>query len=202
MNEQTPRTTRQLIVSTGIAAAVAAVILVAIVLPAEYAIDPLRTGAMLGLTEMAHDKIADEVLAGLDPTPPQAAAKPNTQVMHAHADKFHTARIEIPMQGGDELEYKALLAIGEPLLYSWTVQGGAVHSEFHGEPTEGEWPKDFFQSYEIVEQATAGHGSFAAPFTGQHGWYWHNLGNEPVTIVLETSGYYTKLGRIRAGRIE
>jgi len=87
-------------------------------------------------------------------------------------------------------------------LYSWTVQGGAVHSEFHGEPTEGDWPRDFYQSYEIAGQGTAGHGSFAAPFTGQHGWYWRNLGDEPVTIVLETSGYYTKLGRIRGGRIQ
>ena len=201
MNAPPIYTSRQLILSTGIAIAVAAAVLVCVVLPAEYAIDPLRIGTVLGLTEMGNDKIAAEALSGIS-SPAQAATQPDVQAMHAHAEKFRSARVEIQLRGREELEYKALLAIGEPLLYSWTVQGGAVHSEFHGEPTEGDWPRDFYQSYEIAEQSTAGHGSFVAPFTGQHGWYWQNLGNEPLTIVLETTGYYTKLGRISAGRIE
>jgi hypothetical protein len=201
MNAPPIYTSRQLVLSAGIAVAVAAVVLVCVVLPAEYAIDPLRIGAMLGLTDMGNDKIAAEVLSGIS-LPAQAATQPDVQLMHAHTEKFRSARVEIQLRGREELEYKALLAIGEPLLYSWTVQGGAVHSEFHGEPTEGDWPRDFYQSYEIAEQSTDGHGSFVAPFTGQHGWYWRNLGNEPLTIVLETTGYYTKLGRISAGRIE
>lgn len=42
------------------------------------------------------------------------------------------------------------------------------------------------------------HGSFIAPFTGQHGWYWRNLSDERAMITLETSGYYSRLGRIRS----
>lgn len=194
MNEQPVRSSRQLLVSTAVAAAVASLLLVTIVLPAEYGLDPLRTGRLLGLSQMSSG-------TGAAPAAPIAHAA-DTSVMHAHPQKFRTARIEIQVKGREELEYKALLAAGESLLYSWTVPDGEVYFEFHGEPTEGEWPKDFYQSYEIVERTAQAHGSFVAPFTGQHGWYWRNLGDQPVTIVLETSGYYTKLGRIGGGKIQ
>jgi hypothetical protein len=193
MNEQPVRSSRQLLISTALAAAVAASILVTVVLPAEYGVDPLRTGRLLGLSAMSASKGA------------AAAGKParaDTSLMHEHPQKHRSARIEIQVNGHEELEYKALLAAGEPLLYSWTVAGGEVYCEFHGEPTEGNWPKDFYQSYQIVERTGSAYGSFVAPFTGQHGWYWRNLSSDPVTIVLETSGYYTKLGRIGGGRIQ
>jgi hypothetical protein len=120
-------------------------------------------------------------------------------VMHAHPRKHRTVRIEINVKPREELEYKALLAVGEPLLYSWTTQGGGpVYYEFHGEPTEGDWPKDYFRSYEIVPSSETANGSFVAPFTGMHGWYWRNLSDQPLTIVLEVSGYFTKLKRIES----
>lgn len=174
---------KTLFLSTLGAAAVAALIVVGVVLPAEYGVDPLRTGRLLGLDEMAAAKAAAANLGGSGP-------------MHEHERKFFTGRVEIAVQPREDLEYKALLAAGEPMLYSWRVEGGAVYSEFHGEPTEGEWPEDFYRSYQIKESTPAEHGSFVAPFTGNHGWYWRNLGDEPVTIVLEASGYYTKLQRI------
>ncbi|GFE86709.1 hypothetical protein GCM10011488_16630 [Steroidobacter agaridevorans] len=128
-----------------------------------------------------------------------AQASTEARVMHAHPRKPRTVRIEINVQPREELEYKAELAAGEPLLYSWTTQGaGPVYYEFHGEPTEGEWPKDYYRSYETVESSQTAHGSFVAPFTGRHGWYWRNLSDAPLTIVLEVNGYFTKLGRIEA----
>jgi len=193
MNDQPVRSSRQLLIGTAIAAAVAALTLIAIVLPAEYGLDPLHTGRLLGLSAMSENK--DAITAG-------EATPADTGVMHAHPLKYRNAHIEIEVKGREELEYKALLAAGEPLLYSWTVAGGEVYFEFHGEPTEGDFPKDFYQSYEIVERAGAAHGSFVAPFTGQHGWYWRNLSDAPVTIILDTSGYYTRLGRIGGGKIQ
>jgi hypothetical protein len=193
MNEQPVRSSRQLLISTALAAVAATLILVTVVLPAEYGVDPLQTGRLLGLSAMSATK---------DDTAADKATPADASLMHAHPQKYRSARIEIEVKGHEELEYKALLAAGEPLLYSWTVAGGEVYFEFHGEPTEGNWPKDFYQSYQIVERTGSSHGSFVAPFTGQHGWYWRNLSAEPVTIVLETSGYYTKLGRIGGGRIQ
>jgi hypothetical protein len=143
-------------------------------------------GRVLGLTSLGDAKrIADKTRRGA--------------AMQSHPRQPRSARVTINLAPREELEYKAELAQGEPLLYSWRVEGGPVYSEFYGEPTEGEWPRDFFQSYQIRPSSIAEHGSFVAPFTGRHGWYWRNLSDEPASIRLETSGYYTKLGRIAAG---
>lgn len=186
MNSPQIRSRRQLLVATAIAIVVAAVLLVCVVLPAEYGIDPLRTGEMLGLGPLAEAKRVQA-----------ANARTEGSFMHAHPRKHRSVKIEINVKPREELEYKAHLAAGEPMLYSWTTQGaGSVYHEFHGEPTEGEWPKDYFRSYEIVESSGAANGSFVAPFTGMHGWYWRNLSDAPLTIVLEVNGYFTKLGRV------
>jgi hypothetical protein len=176
-----------LIRSTVLAAAVALLLLFAVVLPAEYGVDPLHIGRLLGLTALGQAKrVASQTASGA--------------IMHAHPREPRSARITIQLAPREELEYKAQLAQGEPLLYSWRVLGGPLYYEFHGEPTEGEWPEGFFRSYEIKASSTEAHGSFVAPFTGRHGWYWRNLSDEPVAITLEANGYYTKLGRVAAGR--
>ena len=174
---------RRLLVSTLIAVIVAALILFGALLPAEYGVDPLGVGRVLGLTSLGEAKqVAEKTRPGAP--------------MHSHPRQARSARITIDVKPREELEYKADLEQGEPLLYSWSVVGGPVYFEFHGEPTEGEWPKDFYQSYDIKESSVEAHGSFVAPFTGRHGWYWRNLSDQPVSITLEAAGYYTRLGRI------
>jgi hypothetical protein len=189
MTAATPATRRRLLRSTALAAGAAALILFTIVLPAEYGFDPLGAGRMLGLTTLGEAKLV-------------AANMASEAVLHAHPRQPRSARITIELEPREELEYKAQLAQGEPLLYSWRVAGGPVYYEFHGEPTEGEWPAGFFRSYEISASSTEAHGSFVAPFAGRHGWYWRNLSDEPAAITLEASGYYTKLGRIEEGAAE
>jgi hypothetical protein len=175
---------RQLLMSSVIALLVAAVVVFVVVLPAEYGRDPTRLGRLLGLTAMGEAKAI------------AAASGGDFPLAHAHERKYRTAVIDIAVKPKEELEYKAVLAKGEPLLYAWRAQGGELYFEFHGDPTEGEWPKNYFRSYEIKERSTAAQGSFTAPFTGQHGWYWRNLSDTAVTITLEVSGYYSKVGRI------
>jgi hypothetical protein len=174
---------RQLLGGTAVSLAVAVGLLALVVLPAEYGKDLTGLGRILGLQAMGEAKQV-------------AAAQLGGDVAHAHERKHRSAVIEINLKPKEELEYKAVLAQGEPLLYSWRVQGGAVYFEFHGEPTEGKWPKDYYRSYEIKDSSSQAHGSFTAPFTGRHGWYWRNLGETPITITLEVSGYYSKIGRI------
>jgi hypothetical protein len=182
MNEQPRVSRRRLLISTLVAVLAAAAILILVVLPAEYAIDPLGVGRLTGLDVLGTGKMS----------------KPITEVMHAHPRKYYSGNIAIELAGREELEYKATLAMGEPLLYSWRVQGGPVYFEFHGEPTEGDWPAGYYRSYEIQERASESHGSFIAPFTGQHGWYWRNLSDERAIITLQASGYYSRLGRIES----
>jgi hypothetical protein len=168
----------QLFLGTGIATLVAGLVLVIAVLPAEFGIDPTGAGRALGLAAMSE------------------SGDVSTQLMNEHERKYLSGRVVITLKPAEGLEYKATLAAGEPLLYSWSVAGGPVYFEFHGEPTEGEWPKDYYRSYQIKARSAGEHGSFVAPFTGRHGWYWKNLSAAPATITLEASGYYTKLERL------
>ena len=49
--------TGKLLKSTGIAVVIASALLVTVVLPAEYGVDPTRVGSLLGLTEMGRIKV-------------------------------------------------------------------------------------------------------------------------------------------------
>lgn len=172
--------------STGLALLAALLILIVVVLPAEYAVDVTGFGRMVGLQKMGEAKMI-------------ADAQNGGAVMQSHDRKPRSAKIAVNIKAKEELEYKATLSLGEPLLYSWTVQGGPVYFEFHGEPTVGRWPKNYYRSYQIKASSTAEQGSFVAPFTGNHGWYFKNLSTEAATLTLEVSGYYTKLGRVEGG---
>ena len=78
---------------------------------------------------------------------------------------------------------------GGVMVYSWKSTG-IVMFEFHGEPDKKP-NKDYYDSYE--KNDTEGHfrsyGSFTAPSTGVHGWYWENKGDKDVTIRLNASGF-------------
>lgn len=116
----------------------------------------------------------------------------------SHPEKYRTQTFEVPLKPNEELEYKAQLNRGEPLLYSWQVkEGSQVYFEFHGQPTEGTWPRDYYERYEKGE-SSGGQGSMVAPFTGRHGWFWLNAGDKPVTIEIELSGYFSDFSRFDA----
>lgn len=89
-------TSRQLVRSTAIAVAVAGALLVTIVLPSEYAIDPTGIGRVLGLTEMGEIKqqlaaeAAEEEAQAAAPTPSAipVATSPTTQAAAARTDEM------------------------------------------------------------------------------------------------------------------
>jgi hypothetical protein len=183
------------------AALSAAALLVLVVLPAEYGIDATGFGRLTGLKSLAEIKAAGANIAAGNavamPVNADAGGKPPSITVWsiAHSGKYLANTYEVPMKGDEEFEYKANVQRGEPLLYSWRVkEGSPVYFEFHGQPSEGTWPKDYYESYEKGESA-GGSGSMIAPFTGEHGWYWLNLSDKPVTIVVELAGYYDKFGK-------
>ena len=60
-------------------------------------------------------------------------------------------------------------------------------------------PAGYAESFD-ARDLEDGHGTYTAPFTGIHGWYWENVGTEEITITLHTAGFYTNAheGRARA----
>ena len=189
-------TRKNILISTALAALIAAAILVTIVLPVEYGIDLTGVGHGLGLSAIAAAKTRPAPAAMRQLQQVSQASAGTEQYAHSTDTPFRTETIEIPMQGDEELEYKFQMQKGQMLMYSWNSGATQMYYEFHAEPTEGEYPEDYYMSYQIGDGSTAGNGTLIAPFTGRHGWYFLNLTEHPVTVKFEVSGYYASHGRL------
>lgn len=188
-----PPSRGQLARTTALALAAAVAILVTIVLPAEYGLDPLGTGKALGLTRLSDPPDAPEV-----PAPaPGAAQVPTVEGPIAHypaALKSDTTQFVLGPY--EYVEYKYRLEKGAVLLYSWTATATVVH-DFHGDPEGG--GEQAAVSHEKKPRRGA-NGEFTAPFAGIHGWYWENPGGESITVSLTTAGFYSSAIEIRSDR--
>jgi len=163
-----------------IAAVVGALIVVLVVMPAEYRKDPTGFGRLTGLLELT-----TPVAATPPPEIDAAAAAPAT-ASKLHDTPFRTDTVQIPIGPDGELEYKAVIKAGNSIVYSWSVNKGAVYYDFHGEPAD---PKQS-RSYMEVQETKSANGAFTAPFDGKHGWYWLNVTGESIVVTLKLAGYY------------
>ena len=189
-----------------VAAAVAVVLVVTVVLPAEYGRDPTGVGRLLGLTAMHEpesglDTVIDDLLSANDNLPetgsgdsmePLPLPNPAVSQIEEAAPRTETLRVKLDFDGRTEV--KAVMKKNKAIVYSWKVEGGDAYVDFHGhDPARG---KDFWVRYDEAgqEQGIAGRsGSLVAPFDGEHGWYWLNTAQEPITIELTVTGYFEKL---------
>ena len=73
------------------------------------------------------------------------------------------------------------------MLFSWSATG-LVRSDLHSEP-DGAKP-GYAESFDQAE-GTSGNGTYTAPFSGIHGWYWENVDKKEVRVTLYTSGFYS-----------
>jgi len=169
--------------ATGIALAVALVILFTAVLPAEYGIDPSKTGALLHLTDLAK---ASEPKPATGARPTAAPAG----IYTAEPNSYKVDSEDLSLLPGEGVEIKYHMQKGAGMIYSWKATVN-IAFEFHGEPDQKP-NKAYFESYELDDQVGADHayGSFIAPTTGIHGWFWENKGKKQVDIHLTTAGFY------------
>ncbi len=133
------------------------------VLPAEYGVDPLGTGELFGLLALA-----------------QVAA------ISAEEDEHRLDAVELTLRPGEWVEYTYRIREGSAMLYSWRATGPLAYN-FHSAPDGA--PAGYAESFDAQENDAA-NGSYTAPFTGVHGWYWENLGSEDVKITLSSAGFY------------
>ena len=161
--------------ATAVALGVAAIVLVTIVLPAEYGIDPLGVGEATGLIALSRTQAPPIVASASGPVRPQPADY-----------KVDTRQFTLQPFGG-YVEYKYELEAGATMLYAWTATG-PVNFDFHTEP-EG-LPASASDSFERGT-ASEGRGSYAAPYAGIHGWFWENDEEDVVTVTVTTAGFYS-----------
>jgi hypothetical protein len=210
-------TSAQLVRSTVIAAGVAAALLVTVVLPAEYGIDPTGVGRALGLAEMGeiktqlHDEAeADRAKdqAGQAPAAPVGPVIPATprqrstllgsifaqlviSSAQAQTAPAKSQEFSVTLKPGEGTEVKADMRKGAKLTYSWKVEGGTVNHDTHGDGPGGEI------SYSKGRGVPGDKGELTAAFDGNHGWFWRNRGSVSVTVKLTASGDFGGLKHMK-----
>ena len=169
--------------AAALAFAAAVVVLVTIVLPAEFSIDPLGTGRLLGLTQLR---------AQPAPILPVTAAPEGPLAPQPVDYKMDTVEFSLLPQVGF-VEYHYRLPKGAPMVYSWKATG-KVLVDFHAQQDGA--PPDVADTFEKGEM-TEGRGAYTAPYPGLHGWYWENRTNAVVRITVTSAGFYTAATEFR-----
>jgi hypothetical protein len=199
-------TSRQLLRSTLIAVGVAAVLLVTVVMPSEYAIDPTGAGRVLGLTQMGEKAAVDAaaqpaataVAQAPVTVPPVAqepvAAAPVAAPVSAPEPTLKSDEVTVTLKPGEASEIKLEMLNMATVSYEWTTNGIPVNHDTHGEPYNA--PNGFYHSYSKAKQVKGDKGEFTAIFDGTHGWFWRNRSNSDVTITLKTKGEYLSIKRV------
>lgn len=204
---------RTLLRSTLIAIAVAIVLLVIAVLPAEYGVDPTGVGRVLGLTEMGEIKMQlakeaaiadslDAVLGGpavRNPGPsraadtePVASEPPTPAAAQApRPDSANSHVMEIVLRPNEGKEIKLAMRKDARVTYSWSTDRGVVNYDTHADA-----PGIRYHGYGKGTATPSDEGTLTAAFDGMHGWFWRNRGQEVVTVTLRTSGEYQELKRM------
>lgn len=165
---------RRLLISTILAMIVAAVLLVTLILPYEYGVDPTRLGRVLGLTQIGRDKMT---LAAWEKKVGTAAPRSD--------------EMTVVLKPNEGVEVKLELTKGATARYEWTAVGGVVYHNTHGEGIGGNR-----HTYAKASDVERDSGELTAPFDGDHGWFWRNRTTADVTVTLKTSGPYWTLKRV------
>lgn len=205
-------TSRQLLRSTVLALIAAAVLLVTVVMPAEYAIDPTGAGRLLGLTQMAEVKLqlAEEAaadaatsvsaVAPVTPAAVEIAAETVVVSEPAAAEVVEPEKqgrkheMSFSLAPGQGAEIKVEMLKGTKVNYFWTANGGVVNYDTHGDPYNA--PREFYHGYGKGRATPEDKGVLEAAFDGNHGWFWRNRTNKPVTVTLRTEGDYIAIKRV------
>lgn len=208
--------TAQLIRSTVIAIITAGALLVAVVLPAEYAIDPTGIGKALGFTEQGEiktqlaaeaeaDQAADrtaaiEAAASGASLPEPAADAPAIEAAAStsaeNASALPAAAVgredetRVTLKPGEGAEVKLVLKKGQKTDFVWTVVGGVVNSDLHGDGGGNAI------SYEKKRGLAKDQGTVTAAFDGNHGWFWRNRGDADVVVILKVRGAHSDIKRV------
>lgn len=213
---------RQLVRSTVIALAVAMGLLVTVVMPSEYAVDPTGVGRAMGLTQMGEIKItlaqeamADELVEQQAKAPVASAVPapaPAPAPIPAPAPTPAPAALQLAAaESAEPVAAKSAAKTDEVTVVLKPGEGREIKLEMlKGSVVSYQWTASApvnhdthgetynaaqgdFHSYSKGRQVKGDSGELTALFDGTHGWFWRNRTTSDVTIALETSGDYLNI---------
>jgi hypothetical protein len=190
-----------------LSATTAAALLITVVLPAEYGIDPTGVGNALGLKKMGEIKqslAAEAMQEQSKSTTPTAQLTQQTNgqapsvelemVAPETSQELRNDQLSITLKPGEATEVKLAMKKGAKVNYSWRSEGGLVNVDAHGDPINP--PANFYHGYGKEKQISGKEGVLEAAFDGKHGWFWRNRSDANVTITLKTSGDYQSIKKV------
>jgi hypothetical protein len=183
MNQHTPptRSKRKLFIGSGLALVGIAAVVVMVVLPAEYGIDPTGVGKATGLIKVSQPD-NEELQRGALRTGVLTLASGVLEPVPGQTDHW-----EVELEPYQSVEFKYTIPEGGRMNFHWRASG-EVHYDMHSHPFDG--GTDLTESYGIGD-AKEMKGKYVAAFSGIHGWYWQNRSFEKVTVTLDASGAFT-----------
>ncbi len=200
--------TKKLIKSTVLAAIGAGALLVTVVMPAEYAIDPTGFGKLTGLQQMGKIRVSladeaaqeetDKLASAIQPS---VEAKPEPVVQEVTAPALQAEPVAtatrkdtttFTLAPSEAAEIKAAMKKGQKVSYEWTSTG-KLNFDNHADSKE---LKIKYHGYSKGVGQERDAGVIEAAFDGKHGWFWRNRTKETVTITLATNGEYSELVRV------
>jgi hypothetical protein len=201
-----PRTST-LIKSTLVAAIVASVLLVAVVMPAEYAIDPTGFGELTGLKRMGEIKtslaeeakaetvnITEESKAVVDVVETKRVEAKTVEAPSVPAPNntvYQNHKMTFALAPDEATEVKVTMVKGAKVDYIWETDGGKSNFDVHGDSKK---LKIKYHPYYKGSDSKR-EGTLEAAFDGGHGWFWRNRTKQSLTITINTSGEYTEIKR-------
>lgn len=183
--------TAKLVKSTIVAAVSACVLLVTVVMPAEYGIDPTGVGRILGLKRMGEIKVslAREAAAAQGAVP---AAGPVGMPVSAAVMGIRTDEMQVTLAPNKGTEIKVELAKGKRVKYSWATDGGYANFDLHGDSKKLGID---YHSYSKGSERKSD-GVLIAAFDGNHGWFWRNRTAHTLTVTLKVNGEHTGIKHV------
>ena len=185
-------TSTQLLKATVVAIAVAFILIVVVVLPAEYGSDPTGMGKILGLKEMGEIK-----MSLLDESHKESSQQNTTSSIEIdHTEEvivnntINKDVVELTIEPGQAIEIKLEMRSGSLVQYEWKTIKGGLNYNLHGDGYKG---SQQFISYKKGRMVPSDSGELKAEFDGYHGWFWRNREKFSVTVSLQTSGDYIQI---------
>ncbi len=130
----------------------------------------------------------EDTEANPEPAAEAAAIEPAVEAAVAEAITSEWRdEVSYTLAPGEGIEVKLVMQEGQTARFKWTVNGAVVNYDTHG---DGSGQKISYETGRgVPEQA----GELTAAFTGNHGWFWRNRTDAPVTMTLRTAGDYAEL---------
>lgn len=192
--------------ATLIALLIGALLLVVAVLPAEYGIDPTGAGKVLGFSKLYVPEnneiksISTISSTSLLPLIKLEKAGSGPYVIRpVEADypapkaqlEFTEDKTKVIVPAGKGIEFKIHMLKYGTMKYEWTTANNEIlYFDFHGEVKQEKEVKEvYFESYTISNSSNMV-GTFLAPYTGKHGWFFRNNSNEDIMVNFRLKGQY------------